>query len=244
MRNTREKENVFPMRLARFMSLCGVASRRKCEEIISSGRVTVNNVVVDSPATNIAEKDMVSLDNGAPLALGERIYLALNKPVGYMCSASDPHAEKTVFSLVDVPGERLFTVGRLDVNSEGLVLMTNDGEWADRIAHPRNGVFKLYEVETNRRLSDSELKTLRAGVEDSGEFLKPVKLVRKQGQWLELVLSEGKKREIRRLVASTGARVARLRRMAVGGVRLGALQPGKWRLLSDDEIAAATKAGM
>ncbi len=228
------------MRLARFMALCGVASRRKCEEIIFAGRVTVNGVVVDTPGVRVGGDDLVSLDGGAPLVLGERVYLALNKPVGYMCSASDPYAEKTVFDLVDIPGVRLFTVGRLDVESEGLVLVTNDGEWADKIAHPRYGVLKIYNVETSKKLADSELEELRKGIRDEGEFLKPVALTREKGRWLKFVMSEGKKREIRRLVASTGARVSRLRRISVGDVKLGELETGKWRWLTEEERTLAT----
>ena len=187
----------------------------------------------------------MSVDGGPPLESREKIYVALNKPRGYMCTASDPHADKTVFDLVEIPGERLFTVGRLDLDSEGLVILTNDGAYAERVAHPKHGVLKRYEVETARAVSDADLKTMRRGVEDEGEFLKPVSVERlksKNGGKLLFVMSEGKKREIRRLVAATGNRVRSLKRLSVGNLELGNLPKGRWRRLSPQEAMAATES--
>ncbi len=234
----------FPMRLAKFLASRGVASRRKSEELVAAGRVEVNGETVSEPGAKVAESDKVTVDGGPPLRARTKIYVMLNKPRGYLCSASDPHADKTVFDLVDIPGERLFTVGRLDLDSEGLVLLTNDGDFAEKVAHPRYGVLKRYELETTKRVSDADLERMRKGVEDDGEFLKPVSVKRlppKNGRKLQFTMSEGKKREIRRIVMATGNRVKRLKRLSIGKLELGNLPKGEWRKISREKAREAAE---
>jgi 23S rRNA pseudouridine2605 synthase len=162
----------------------------------------------------------------------------LNKPPGYICSASDPHADKTVFDLVKLHGARLFTAGRLDLNSEGLLILTNDGDYAEKLTHPRHNVLKRYLVKTNKPISKKDLDILRAGIRDFGEFLKPVAITRLKSKEYEFTLNEGKKREIRRLVAAAGAKVTLLRRISVGHLRLEGLSLGHWRFMSEKEVEA------
>ena len=223
------------MRLSRFMSLAGVASRRTCDEIIASGAVTVNGAVVIAPGTKVTTDDTIML-NAQRLTLEEKAYIMLNKPVGYICSAGDPNNEKTVYDLVRLPNTRLFSAGRLDMNSEGLLILTNDGDYADRLMHPRYGTLKKYRVRTNKGLSPADLETIRAGMYDMGEFLKPESLKKIKDKEYFFVMAEGKKREIRRLVASTGKKVVQLRRVAIGNLTLGDLPLGKWRTISKNEI--------
>jgi pseudouridine synthase len=163
----------------------------------------------------------------------------LNKPSGFLCSVSDPHAEQTVFDLVKLHGVRLFSAGRLDLNSEGLLILTNDGDYSERLTHPRHGILKRYLVRTNKPISKDNLDMLRAGIRDFGEFLKPVSILRLKPKEYEFKLNEGKKREIRRLVAATGAKVTLLKRISIGDLQLGTLPTGHWRFISKKEIDAS-----
>lgn len=223
------------IRLSRFMSLAGVASRRKCEEIILSGAVTVNNEIIIKLGTKVKGTDHVMYD-GKELTLEEKVYIMLNKPRGYLCSADDPHADKTIFDLVRIPGKRIFNAGRLDLESEGLLIMTNDGDYAEKLMHPKYGTTKQYIVKTNRALSQAAIARISKGIHDDREFLKPKSIVKVKDREYKIVMTEGKKREIRRLIAATGARVTSLRRVAIGSLFLGNLAQRKWRYLSRKEI--------
>lgn len=223
------------MRLARRMSLAGVASRRKSEELICMGEVKVNGTTVTTPATTVSPDDEVTV-SGKRLSITSKVHIMLNKPPGFLCSASDPHAERTVFDLVKLHGIRLFSAGRLDLNSEGLLIITNDGDYVQKLTHPRHGILKRYLVRTNKPISKENLDMLRAGIRDFGEFLKPVSISRLKPKEYEFTLNEGKKREIRRLVAATGAKVTLLKRISVGDLQLGPLPTGHWRYISKKEI--------
>jgi 23S rRNA pseudouridine2605 synthase len=223
------------MRLSRFMSLAGVASRRTCDEIIESGAVTVNGAVIIAPGTKVTTEDTIIL-NGQRLSLEEKTYIMLNKPVGYICSAADPNNEQTVYDLVRLPNIRLFSAGRLDLNSEGLLILTNDGDYADKLMHPRYGTEKKYRVRTNKGLTPEEMDAIRNGIYDMGEFLKPKSLKKIKEKEYFFIMAEGKKREIRRLISSTGKKVTQLRRVAIGDLSLGSLPLGKWRTISRNEI--------
>jgi 23S rRNA pseudouridine2605 synthase len=223
------------MRLSRFMSLAGVASRRTCDEIIASGAVTVNGAVIIAPGTKVTTEDTIIL-NGQRLSLEEKTYIMLNKPVGYICSAADPNNEKTVYDLVRLPNIRLFSAGRLDLNSEGLLILTNDGDYADKLMHPRYGTEKKYRIRTIKGLTPEDIDAIRNGIYDMGEFLKPKSLKKIKEKEYFFIMAEGKKREIRRLILSTGKKVIQLRRVAIGDLTLGSLPLGKWRTISRDEI--------
>lgn len=234
------------MRLARYLAGCGVASRRACEGLIRAGLVSVNGTVVASPAVSVLpDRDQVCY-RGRRVLPQAPVCLALNKPAGYTCSARDAHAERLVYELVPRRLGRLFTVGRLDRDSEGLILLTNDGDLAQHLAHPSRGIRKTYHVDVQGRLAGGCLTRLRDGVFDDGDTLRPVTVgVLEAGperSVLRLVLQEGRKREIRRLCAAVGLRVLRLRRVAFGPLQLGGLASGAWRELTPSEIAALRRA--
>lgn len=233
-----EKKFEFPMRLVRFMALAGVASRRKSEELIADGEVEVNGQIITEQGFKVSDSDKICFA-GRELKIKKRTTVVLNKPSGYLCSASDPHAEKTVFDLVQIPNTRLFSVGRLDLNSEGLLILTDDGDLAAKLTHPRFQIKKKYLVKTEKNLSRNDLQKLEKGIKDDGEMLRAEKIVFKKRNEYIFILTEGKKREIRRMVSAVKNRVLLLRRIAVGGLDLGNLPIGKWRYLKPDEIKLA-----
>ncbi len=230
------------IRLARFLAACGVGSRRGCEGEIRRGTVSVNGTVVYTPACVVDPRVDIVCWRGSRVVPGEAVYIALYKPPGVTCSLSDPHASRLVSRLLPAAFGRLFPVGRLDRDSEGLLLMTNDGACAQRVAHPSYGVRKVYLVDCQGGLAPKELARLKRGIVDRGEFLKPRSVHRvkiwRGGLRLKFVLVQGRKREVRRLCAAVGLTVTRLLRISIGGLRLGTLKPGQWRRLSPVEAAA------
>jgi len=229
--------------LARVISKLGACSRTNAALYIRKGRVTVNgSVVLDPEKPTDAERDRISLD-GTEIRAAERIYLMLNKPRGYVTTASDEHGRDTVYTLLDGAGlPWLAPVGRLDKASEGLLLLTNDSSWAARITEPDSHVDKTYHVQIDRLPDAALLATLQRGVEDGGERLsvKSARELRRGGRnaWLEIVLDEGRNRQIRRLLAVHDVGVLRLIRVAIGGLALGRLEKGGFRPLSAVEVAA------
>ncbi|MBO7088465.1 MAG: rRNA pseudouridine synthase, partial [Lentisphaeria bacterium] len=173
------------------------------------------------------------------LAMPEKFrYVMLNKPRGYVCSNSDAHAEHLAAELIDgFPGRFLRSAGRLDKDSEGLIVFSDDGDYLERVAHPRHRVTKLYDVTVSRPLAETELAAMRAGIADEGEVLRVLEVAQTAPGRLRIKLNEGKKREIRRLCAACGAPVVRLRRIALGGLTLGRLKPGEYRELTPEEVA-------
>lgn len=237
-----------PMRLARFLAAAGIASRRHAEELIRAGRVTVNGAVVATPACVVeAGRDRVTFD-GREIGLPARppLCLMLNKPPGYTCSAADPHAGRLIGELLPADAGRLFSIGRLDRDSEGLILCTNDGELAQLLMHPRHGIPKTYLVWVEGRIRDQACDLFRSGVHNNGEFLRAesVRIVNRTAAAtvLELVLCEGRKREIRRMCAAAGMTVLRLQRIRIGTLALGDLESGRWRALTPAEIAGLRAA--
>lgn len=230
------------MRLQKFMADCGVASRRACEQIISDGRVTVNGI----PAVlgmSVEETDDVRLD-GKPLKpVEKRVVLMLYKPRGVVSTSSDEAGRKTVQAFVGDLPYRLYNVGRLDLNSEGLLLLTNDGELCNHLMHPRYGVEKTYRVVCDGTLSASEIAALTNGVQLEDGITAPAKVtnIRRSttgGTAFSITIHEGRNRQIRRMLEAVGHRTLRLKREAYGPLKLGELKPGEWRYLSEAEIAA------
>lgn len=212
------------------MAESGVASRRKSEKLIETGRVRVNGKLVTSPATNVdPRQDSVTFDN-QPIKPDPGHYYALHKPAGYTCSASDPHADKLVAELFPPNAPRLFTVGRLDRDSEGLIILTNDGDFAQRIAPPKHAVPKTYHVKVRGNVTPKRLKRMEKGIMHNGDKLKAeaAQLLKKQNDctWIRITLNEGKKREIRRMCGANNWRVERLIRTAIGSLQLDDLPPG------------------
>lgn len=228
--------------LARHLAMSGVASRRRAAEWVKAGRVTVDGVVERDPGRRVPAEARVAVD-GDPVGAGVRVSVMLNKPSGWTCTVADPHAIRTVIELVPMPGVRLYPAGRLDQDSEGLLILTSDGDFAQRLTHPRHGVRKTYEVTTRRPLSAEDRERLLAGVEDEGERLRAEAVLPVGECLIRLLLAEGRKREIRRMVRAVGNRVERLRRIAVGALPLGDLAEGKWREMTPAEMALSLRPG-
>jgi 23S rRNA pseudouridine2605 synthase len=222
-----------------------LGSRRRCEELILAGRVDVGGKVVTELGTKVDPlREQIRLD-GVPLRRPRRVYYAVNKPPGVVCSNRDPSGRPRVVDLLPNRQPGLFAVGRLDLNSEGLILVTNDGELANRLTHPRYGVRKTYRVMVAGHPTRDVVARIRRGVH-LAEGLARVAGVRigrryKQSTILEMELDEGRNREIRRVLARVGHKVLRLVRIAVGPVRLGNLAPGAYRRLSREEVEALRK---
>ncbi|MHB8619391.1 MAG: pseudouridine synthase [Chloroflexota bacterium] len=237
-----------PIRLQKWMAHAGVASRRRAEDLIGQGRVRINGEVVDRPGTTVRPgRDVVEVDGQVVARPEELVYYLLNKPPGYVSTVRDPHHRSTVVALLKGVSERVYPVGRLDEDSEGLLLLTNDGELAHRLTHPRFQVEKEYLVDVVGEVRDDELGRIRGGVLSRGEHLAPKRLTivsRQAGRTrVAMVLTEGKKREIRRMFEAVSRPVERLRRVRLGPLELGDLPPGHFRSLDKkevDQLRAAT----
>lgn len=223
------------MRLAKFLAHGGVASRRKAEEIIGAGRVTVGGTVVTDPARDVGASDDVRVD-GSPVGEEVREVWVVNKPVGVVSTAREPGNRRAVVELVDSRA-RLYPVGRLDVDSSGLMLLTNDGELANRLTHPRYEVEKAYRVELRRPPAEGDLRQLARGVQLEDVMTGSAEVRRLGEREIEIVLREGRNRQVRRMVEAVGNEVVSLRRVRLGSIELGALPEGGSRRLEPVEIA-------
>jgi 23S rRNA pseudouridine2605 synthase len=224
------------MRLAKYLANSGVASRRACEPVIRAGRVTLNGETVTDPAREVSEADRVTVD-GKPVGLvHERVVYALNKPVGVVSTARDPQGRPTVVTMVPQT-ERLYPVGRLDIDTTGLILLTNEGELAHRLTHPSFEVQKTYRaVVGGPALEERALRALREGVELDEGRTAPARVRRLAADTLEITIHEGRKRQVKRMCEAVGHPVKRLERVGFGPLTLGGLPRGRWRRLSDAEI--------
>lgn len=233
-------------RLQKMMAECGVASRRKAEEIISQGRVKINGDPAKIGDKVDVKKDIVTVDGERIGSSGKKWYLMLHKPRGFITTMSDEKERKCVAELVKNIPERVYPVGRLDKDSEGLLLMTNDGAFANTISHPAGHVPKLYRVTVRPGVTEDMLTQMSIGMVIDGEKTAPcvVRVVaeEKGRVVLEIVLNEGRNRQIRKMCEQLGVEVARLKRIAIGPVKLGMLQPGQYRELTPDEIRRLTAA--
>lgn len=234
------------VRLNRYLASCGCGSRRACDEFIARGLVRVDGTVVEDLGRKIIPGQHRVEFRGSEVRPASFVYLLLHKPPNTVCTARDPEGRKTVFDCLPRQQARLFYVGRLDRNSEGLLLFTNDGDLANRLAHPRYHLPRTYEVTLDAALSADDLRAFKAGVRDSGELLKvlQVEALEKttRGVRYRLVLGEGRNRHIRRMAEAVGRRVLRLVRMEMGPLQLGNLPPGQTRPLKDREIQILRQA--
>lgn len=227
-------------RLQKIIAAAGITSRRAAEEMILDGRVSVNGVVVTELGTKAdPATDRITVD-GAPLRPTEKLYyVLLHKPAGYVTSLKDPQGRQLVTELVREVGARLFPVGRLDYNSEGLLLMTNDGEWANRLMHPRHQVDKEYHVRVRGKVDPQQVRRLSEGVEleDGHAGGATVRILKtdQNNDWLSITIREGRNRQVRRMCSAVGLSVVRLRRIRYGNLTLGGLKPGEYRLLTTEE---------
>jgi len=222
------------MRLQKYLSSAGVCSRRKGEALIVAGRVAVNgNTVVELGAKIDPGHDRVDVDGLAVKPAAKLLYIALNKPKGYVTSCEHP-GQKVVVDLVDI-AERVYPVGRLDKDSIGLLLLTNDGRVHHRLAHPSFDHEKEYDVTVARPISDGALNKMSRGLPLMGSRTRPARVSRLSARRFRIVLQEGKNRQIRRMVRKVGNEVSRLQRIRFAGIELGHLPPGKWRFLTSEE---------
>ncbi|MDJ0784511.1 MAG: pseudouridine synthase [Desulfosarcinaceae bacterium] len=229
------------VRLQKYLAEAGVCSRRKGEIHIRAGRVQVNGQVVTELGVKVDPAvDQVAFDGRPVRPISRKIYIALNKPVGYVTSCRQPGRDLVV-DLVDLP-ERLFPIGRLDADSCGLLLMTNDGRIHHRLAHPSFDHEKHYDITVDRPIADGALAKLAQGVSLDGRRTRKAVVKRLDRRRFTIVLKEGRNRQIRRMVAKVGRNVVHLRRIQIANIRLGRLPSGKWRHLSAAEVAALLKA--
>ena len=228
-------------RLQKIISAAGITSRRASETLILNGQVTVNGVVVTELGTKAdPAKDRISV-NGTLLKVSEqRLYILLNKPAGYMTTLDDPEGRPLVTDLLQEINERVYPVGRLDYNTEGLLLLTNDGEWANKLMHPRHEIDKEYHVRVRGKVHKSQLDQLAEGVEIDGKKTAPATAILikdgEQNDWLSITIHEGRNRQIRRMCEAVSLSVVRLKRVRYGSLVLGILKSGQFRHLSETEV--------
>jgi 23S rRNA pseudouridine2605 synthase len=228
------------MRINKYIASAGIASRRAADELIKNGSVKVNGAVLTEPGYDVQEGDIV-LVNGRPVEASEKlVYYALNKPAGFITTASDEQGRPTVLDLMTDVTVRVFPVGRLDGASTGLLIMTNDGSLSYHISHPKNKVWKSYKVLIDSAIGSDKIEELKNGVDIGGYTTRParVELLKqtKGTSLLEIQISEGKNRQIRRMIKAVGYNVIELQRTAIGKVQLGRLKEGGYRKLSKEEI--------
>jgi 23S rRNA pseudouridine2605 synthase len=227
------------IRLNKYLSLSGVASRRKADEMIASGQVTVNGVSVRTLGFKIdSTRDKVFVSGKEVVQLDDLVYVLLHKPKDCITTTRDEKGRRSVLDLVRVK-QRIYPVGRLDRNTTGVLLLTNDGELANRLMHPRYGLRKVYHVELEESLSCPKLELLRSGIQIDGEKLaaEDISIIpRTKRRVLEFVLREGKNREVRRMVEAVGGKVRKLHRIAYGSITAEGLSRGEWRFLSRREV--------
>ncbi len=243
------------VRLQRLLAEAGIASRRKAEALIREGRVEVNGQVAEIGAVVDPDRDHVRVDGESVHRPGVRLHLVMNKPRGVICAASDPRGRPTVTSLLPALPARVHSVGRLDFQSEGVLIFTNDGDLARTLAHPSSGVERVYHVKVQGRVSEAALSRLRRGVrlEDGPARCTACKVLRRSrprpepgrvhrspgsNTWVEVTLTEGRNREVRRMFEALRLTVLKLRRVRFGPVTLGDLKPGQCRPLTEREVAA------
>lgn len=233
--------------LERILSKAGLASRTEARQWIGAGRVSVNGKLIQSPDQWVdLERDCVSLD-GKPLRVQKKVYLLLYKPKGYLTTYKDPEGRATVYDLISTVDQWVFPVGRLDQDTSGLLILTNDTQFAERITNPDHKVPKTYLVKSSTRLSDDQLDLLRRGVELKDGPTRPAVVTRVRDSdhktFFEITVTEGRNRQVRRMVEAVGSKVSKLVRTAIGPLRIEKLEIGKYRPLAPAEVEAVLRSG-
>lgn len=227
-------------RLQKFMASCGVASRRKCEELIINGSVRVNESIVTNLGFKVdPDKDRVYVHNKSILPVAKKIYIILHKPVGYVSTVKDERNRPTIIDLINI-NDRIYPIGRLDYDTSGLILLTNDGEIYNKIIHPREEINKIYVATVKGLLTKDNIEKFKNGIDIGGYITAPAKIeVIRQVQGnseVKITIHEGKNRQIRRMCDAIGHPVINLKRISVGKIELGNLKYGEWRYLNEREI--------
>lgn len=234
-------------RLQKYLAECGVASRRKCEELILQGKVKVNNQIVTELGVKVnPEKDIVKFEDKEIKPTSKMVYILLNKPIGYVTTADDQFGRDTVLDLVKVK-ERIVPVGRLDMYTSGALILTNDGDFVYKVTHPKHEIEKTYTVTVKGIIKNEEVEQLRKGVKIDDYITKPAKVkilktdIEKNISRLEIVIHEGKNRQVRKMCESVGRKVLALHRNKIGKIGVKDIELGKWRYLKDREIQELLK---
>ena len=234
-------------RLQKYLAECGVASRRKCEELILQGKVKVNNQIVTELGVKVnLEKDIVKFEDKEIKPTSKMVYILLNKPIGYVTTADDQFGRDTVLDLVKVK-ERIVPVGRLDMYTSGALILTNDGDFVYKVTHPKHEIEKTYTVPVKGIIKNEEVELLRKGVKIDDYITKPAKVkilktdIEKNISRLEIVIHEGKNRQVRKMCESVGRKVLALHRSKIGKIGVKDIELGKWRYLKDREIQELLK---
>lgn len=227
------QEKKTKQRLSKVLAAAGVASRRAAEELIFSGHVSVNDQVTLVPQTMVDNKDIITVDGIAITKAQPKVYYILNKPPGYVCSNKPSKTSKLVIDLFKETNLRLFTVGRLDKDTSGLILVTNDGHFANRVIHPSANIQKEYLAKTDQEITPDHLKAISGGTLVEGAYVKPIRVTKVRRGTVKVTISEGKKREVRILLENAGLKVIELSRIRLGGLHLGLLPLGGWRELTE-----------
>ena len=229
------------MRLQVFLAQAGVGSRRKCEEIVKSGRVEVNGRVTLSPGDRVTLEDDVRVDGRVVKPMRRKIYIALNKPSGYICSNKDDRDRPVARDLIAGVPQRIFNVGRLDYMTSGLIFFTNDGDFSQLISHPSTHLEKEYVVTTKKAIPEGLMKQFLAGIRVNGEFYKAKSYRLKGPHIVHIVLEEGRNQELRKVFLSRNITVKKIQRIRIGSVTVKGLQPGHFRNLKESEIERLTE---
>lgn len=235
-------------RLQKFIARSGVTSRRKAEELILNGHVKVNGIAITELGTKVdPQKDIVTVDNKKITEVNKFIYIKLNKPVGYVTTVKDQFNRKTVLDLIDIK-DRIYPIGRLDYNTSGLLLLTNDGELANRLMHPKYHIYKTYIAEAYGRITEESIINLKNGViiDDYKTAPAKVKLLKcfDNKTQIQISIYEGRNRQVRKMLDSVGHSVCSLKRISFGEIKLGDLKTGSWTNLSDEEIQFLKQGGL
>ncbi|RJR10474.1 rRNA pseudouridine synthase [Candidatus Parcubacteria bacterium] len=228
------------IRLQKYLADSGVASRRKAEELIRQGRVVVNGTKVVSMGHKVTESDSIEVDGREIRLKNSRIYVMLNKPAGYVTTVKDQFSRKTVTDLLPEISERIYPVGRLDYDTSGLLILTNDGDFAYMLTHPKHEIDKVYVAEVKGHVTDEDIRIFEQGIriEDYTTSPSQLKIIKKgkESSTIEIIIHEGKNRQVRKMCEAIGHPVIALKRTAIGKLMLGKLTEGKWRYLSEEEV--------
>ncbi|NJD01501.1 MAG: rRNA pseudouridine synthase [Ruminiclostridium sp.] len=233
------------LRLQKFLAEAGVASRRKCEELMLQGRVEVNGVKITELGSKVDAGDIVKVDGKEVMQEEKKVYILLNKPVGLITTSKDQFSRKTVLDLIEGVKERIYPVGRLDYDTSGLLLLTNDGDLSYKLTHPSCETNKVYQAKIKGVLNDSAIQAFKTGIGIDGYTTSParIKVLERTStdSLIEVTIHEGKNRQVRRMFEAVGYSVIKLRRISIGPVKLGNLEEGAWRHLTPEEVKSLNK---